>query len=81
MHVRLSNPELGTRSSARARSSKLLYYSSHPERCCRFSALNSGCTGAARLVIAGVDSQTLDASVCRIERSELSLILELGCQT
>eukprot|EP00959_Pyramimonas_sp_CCMP1952_P270832 5661894-Pyramimonas_sp.AAC.1 len=26
-----------------------LYCSSYPERCCRFSALNSGCRGAAGL--------------------------------
>eukprot|EP00959_Pyramimonas_sp_CCMP1952_P268137 5606536-Pyramimonas_sp.AAC.1 len=32
--VRPSNPELGTESAARIRSAKLLYCSSHPERCC-----------------------------------------------
>eukprot|EP00959_Pyramimonas_sp_CCMP1952_P014472 306665-Pyramimonas_sp.AAC.1 len=40
--VRLSNQELGTGSAARTRSAKLFACSSHPERCCRFSALNSG---------------------------------------
>eukprot|EP00959_Pyramimonas_sp_CCMP1952_P431154 9030019-Pyramimonas_sp.AAC.1 len=44
--VRLSNPELRTWSAARM---KLLYHSSHPESCCRFSALDSGCRGAAGL--------------------------------
>eukprot|EP00959_Pyramimonas_sp_CCMP1952_P121324 2537004-Pyramimonas_sp.AAC.1 len=36
-------PELGPRSCSCC--------SSHPERCCRLSALNSGCSGAAGLVI------------------------------
>eukprot|EP00959_Pyramimonas_sp_CCMP1952_P022070 464013-Pyramimonas_sp.AAC.1 len=35
--VRLSNSELRTRSAARIRSAKLLYCSSHPERCSQFS--------------------------------------------
>eukprot|EP00959_Pyramimonas_sp_CCMP1952_P270616 5657215-Pyramimonas_sp.AAC.1 len=34
------------------------YCSSYVERCCRFPALNSGCRGAARLVITGRDHQT-----------------------
>eukprot|EP00959_Pyramimonas_sp_CCMP1952_P107489 2247285-Pyramimonas_sp.AAC.1 len=29
------------------------YHSSHLERCCRFSTLNSGCRGAAVLVVTG----------------------------
>eukprot|EP00959_Pyramimonas_sp_CCMP1952_P234398 4897810-Pyramimonas_sp.AAC.1 len=41
MRVRLSIPELGTRSAARTRFANLFYCSSHPEKCCRFSALNS----------------------------------------
>eukprot|EP00959_Pyramimonas_sp_CCMP1952_P316904 6633216-Pyramimonas_sp.AAC.1 len=79
--VRLSDLELGTRSAARTRCAKLLYHSSHPQSCCRFSALNSGFRRAAGLVITEVDSQTSDAFACRIRRSELGLILELGCQT
>eukprot|EP00959_Pyramimonas_sp_CCMP1952_P093995 1966209-Pyramimonas_sp.AAC.1 len=67
MCVRLSNPELGTRSAARTSFAKLLNCSSHPERCSRFSALTSGCRGAAGLVMTGVDSQTSDASTCRIQ--------------
>ncbi len=63
-------PELGPRTCS--------YCSSHLERCCRFSALNSGCRGAAGLVITGIDSETSDASACRIQRPELGLILELG---
>eukprot|EP00959_Pyramimonas_sp_CCMP1952_P127825 2673520-Pyramimonas_sp.AAC.1 len=43
------NPELGTSSATRTRSAILLYYSSHSESCCRFSALNSGCRKAAGL--------------------------------
>eukprot|EP00959_Pyramimonas_sp_CCMP1952_P305217 6387392-Pyramimonas_sp.AAC.1 len=34
--------------------------------------------GAAGLVLTGIDSETSDASVCRMQRSELCLILELG---
>eukprot|EP00959_Pyramimonas_sp_CCMP1952_P401470 8412267-Pyramimonas_sp.AAC.1 len=63
MRVRLLNRELGTRSAVRARFAKILYCS---ERCW-FSALNSGCGEAAGLVLAGVDSQTSDASACRIQ--------------
>eukprot|EP00959_Pyramimonas_sp_CCMP1952_P425253 8907610-Pyramimonas_sp.AAC.1 len=54
------------------------YCSSHPERCCPFSALNSGSRGAAGLVITEIDSETSDASFCRIERSGIGPILELG---
>eukprot|EP00959_Pyramimonas_sp_CCMP1952_P166329 3476589-Pyramimonas_sp.AAC.1 len=68
MRVCLSIPELGTRSAARTRFARQFYYSS---RYCRFSALNSGCRGAAGLVMTGADSQTLDTSACRIKRSEL----------
>eukprot|EP00959_Pyramimonas_sp_CCMP1952_P347290 7273898-Pyramimonas_sp.AAC.1 len=50
------------------------------ESCCWFSALDSGCRGAAGPVT-GVDSRTFDASACCIQRSELGLILELGWQT
>eukprot|EP00959_Pyramimonas_sp_CCMP1952_P104315 2180177-Pyramimonas_sp.AAC.1 len=32
------------------------YSPSHPERCCRFSAQDSGCRGAAGLVITVIDS-------------------------
>eukprot|EP00959_Pyramimonas_sp_CCMP1952_P338015 7078532-Pyramimonas_sp.AAC.1 len=71
--VRLSNRALRTRSAVRTRFAKLLYCSSHPERCCRFSAFNSGSSEAPGLVITGVDSQKSDASACRIQRSELGL--------
>eukprot|EP00959_Pyramimonas_sp_CCMP1952_P107273 2243037-Pyramimonas_sp.AAC.1 len=61
-------PELGRRNCS--------YWSSHPERCCRLSALNTGSRGAAGRVT-GIDSETSHASACRIRRSELGLILEL----
>eukprot|EP00959_Pyramimonas_sp_CCMP1952_P053937 1128055-Pyramimonas_sp.AAC.1 len=49
---------------------RLLYCSSHPERCCGFFAQNSGGgRKAAGLVMRGVDSQTSDAFACRIQRS------------
>ncbi len=62
-------PELGPRNYS--------YCSRHLQRCCRFSALNSGCKGAAGLVITGIDSETSGASACCIQMSELGLILEL----
>eukprot|EP00959_Pyramimonas_sp_CCMP1952_P441725 9247842-Pyramimonas_sp.AAC.1 len=51
-------PELG---------SQLFCCSCHPERCCRFSALISGCRGAAGVVMTGVDSQTSDAPAGRMQ--------------
>eukprot|EP00959_Pyramimonas_sp_CCMP1952_P452456 9466623-Pyramimonas_sp.AAC.2 len=60
--------ELGSRSYS--------YCSSHIKRCCRFSVLNSGCRGATGLVITGTDPETSGASVFRIQRSELGLLLE-----
>eukprot|EP00959_Pyramimonas_sp_CCMP1952_P130216 2722616-Pyramimonas_sp.AAC.1 len=46
--VCLSNPELRTLSAARTRFAKYSYCSSHPETCCRFPALNSGCRRGCR---------------------------------
>ena len=79
--VRSSNRELGTRSAARTRSAKLLYYSSHPEGTLGFLHLTQAVWGAAELVITGIDPQTSDASACRIQRSELGFILELDWKT
>eukprot|EP00959_Pyramimonas_sp_CCMP1952_P159912 3344577-Pyramimonas_sp.AAC.1 len=56
------------------------YSSSHLERCCRFSLLNSGCRGATGLVITKIDSERSGASACRMQRSEIGLLLELGPQ-
>eukprot|EP00959_Pyramimonas_sp_CCMP1952_P389368 8158849-Pyramimonas_sp.AAC.1 len=53
------------------------YSSSHLDRWCRFSVLNSGCRGATGLEISETDSGTSGASACRIQRSELGLLLEL----
>eukprot|EP00959_Pyramimonas_sp_CCMP1952_P123371 2579258-Pyramimonas_sp.AAC.1 len=46
--VGLPNPELRTLSAAQTRSANYSYCSSHPERCCRFPAPNSGCRGGCR---------------------------------
>eukprot|EP00959_Pyramimonas_sp_CCMP1952_P402713 8438840-Pyramimonas_sp.AAC.1 len=56
-------PELDPRSCS--------YFSSHPERCCRFPALDPAAGGGCRAGDHRIDSETSDASACRMQRSEL----------
>eukprot|EP00959_Pyramimonas_sp_CCMP1952_P070387 1469913-Pyramimonas_sp.AAC.1 len=50
------------------------------ESCCRFSVLNSALRVATGLVITETNSQTSGASACRMQRSELGLLLKLDPQ-
>eukprot|EP00959_Pyramimonas_sp_CCMP1952_P363015 7601565-Pyramimonas_sp.AAC.1 len=52
-------------------SQNCLYCSSPLERCCQFSALNSGCRGSTALVITGADSETSGLSACQLESPEI----------
>eukprot|EP00959_Pyramimonas_sp_CCMP1952_P207111 4332519-Pyramimonas_sp.AAC.1 len=44
------------------------------------SALDTGCRGATGLLLTGIDSETLGASFCEIQSSELGVLPELGPQ-
>eukprot|EP00959_Pyramimonas_sp_CCMP1952_P256209 5351319-Pyramimonas_sp.AAC.1 len=57
---------------------KYSHCSSYRDMCCRFPVLNSSCRGGCWAGNHRVDSQTLDACTCRMQRSELGLTLELG---
>ena len=77
--VRLSNQELRTLSAARSRIANYSYVLRVILRdAVRSLHLTRAVGRAAWLVITGIDSETSDASACRMQRSELGLILELG---